>query len=373
MTTPMPDPWHTTDRARTFMSLCTNVVEQSLWWHCTHSTDDPCMPEVMRILLPPAEKFPTSLRFDRLFWQLLRWQMQNSSMAAFDSSTELDLYVTSPNERPIFNHRIFVTAEVRPGLSARRRLVIMYGGGVDSTIAAYHAIKGLHYPFEQVCLVQVSYGAPYEKKEEIAFRELAPFFTNLGISCVNLALTPRIDHLDEKGMPKGYIIPFRNAMLAAIGAMYGETVWIVANYRKVDDEPGAAVDKNRRFYGLMSQVLSEVYREPRRVESPFLHMSKADTIRYFREMVGRKKAIEVLRKTTTCYHGEHHRCGTCYACAKFLLAVNDAGLATDFLDQFATDPLESPQFQEYLQRELNKGRQVPAQWVKRSSGAGGSK
>jgi 7-cyano-7-deazaguanine synthase in queuosine biosynthesis len=244
----------------------------------------------------------------------------------------------------------------------QHELVIGYGAGIDSTIAFFWALNELHY--KDVALVQVNYGAPYQSKENQAARSLRDIFIAAGgtIYLVTIKDAPIITE-DQMGL--GYIIPMRNPLIASIISAFASESWIVANYRKIDDGPNAASDKNRRFYLEMSRILSQHYEEPTKVWSPFLHMSKAATIDWFIDNYQTDLVYEVISKTTTCYHPKHHRCGECFACMKLMMSLETSKWNDMFgweLLGFKVNPAETEHFVDYLNREEGKGRPIPEKW-----------
>jgi len=242
-------------------------------------------------------------------------------------------------------------------------VVLGYGAGIDSTIAAFWALK--KYGVRRMAMVQVNYGAPYTYKENKAFNSLRDTFLAAGIDCYRTRFihmsgtrSSKEGWITPNMMGLGYIIPMRNALISSIAAGFGKEVWIVANYRKIDDGPNAATDKNRRFYAEMSGLCSG--KGYRRVTSPFLHISKAKSIEWFLQNYPQDFVLEVLDETTTCYHPTEHRCGKCFACMKLMMSLETCGLGEHF--HFSSPPAESPDFTDYLKREAGKGRPIPEIW-----------
>jgi len=242
----------------------------------------------------------------------------------------------------------------------RYRLVICLGAGIDSTIAVYYAIKVLNFLPEDIAVLHISYGAPYENKEKKATLELRRQFRDLGVE----VFTARIEDahrggkcLDASKFPRGYIIPVRNPLLATIGSIVGDEVWIVANWRKIEDGK-ATLDKGRKFYGHMSELLSMYWERPIQVRSPFLHMTKAASIRWFINEFGMEAAETLLAKTVSCYSdfGEG-RCGECYSCYKAYKVFQKFGMQK-LLNSFETNPEEYDMFEEFERREREKGRHL---------------
>lgn len=292
------------------------------------------------------------------FTRFANWQLNASSLGC-----NFDVKVTSAPAK-----RKYRLVADRPLYKDSYDLIIMYGCGIDSTVAIWYA-HALNYP--RVLAIHVDNGSPYrEKEKQVASKLFKQFDVPASLFSIRLEDEDEKPYgpITESEMGKGYIIPNRNAVYAAIGAIFapaysvkaGADIWIVANYRKIDDEPGAAVDKNRRFYAEVSYLLSKMHKQPIRVTSPFLHMTKAASIEWFIDYVGRDYALEVLRATTTCYHPTEQRCARCYACSKLAMALEPLGLYDEFFDR-DIDPVF---MQEFVAREKAKGRKIPARWEK---------
>lgn len=239
----------------------------------------------------------------------------------------------------------------------KRALTICYGAGVDSTIALYWALSKYCYTPEQVQLLVVRYGWMSDKERgtavdlfgprpladpahggdmDFAVHEISPttkHLGTLGVGFVEVGLTPLV----PPTIRKAYVIPGRNAVFAAVGSLYSDRVWVVGNYRRVDDGKNAMRDKNRRFYAEVSCLLSQFHGHPVHVESPFQHLSKADAIHWFLGAYGENYGLDILNRTTTCYHPTLHRCGQCAACEKLALTLEELGLLPKF--QFTQPPL----------------------------------
>ncbi|MFA5750088.1 MAG: 7-cyano-7-deazaguanine synthase, partial [Candidatus Shapirobacteria bacterium] len=235
--------------------------------------------------------------FDQAYLECFaNWQLNNSSLGC-----DFEVVVTDVGKA---GYKVYL-GEGFEQEQANPDLVLMYGAGIDSTIAIWYALA---LGYKRIALFQVNYGAPYAGKEAQVterLKEMLPSSVRIKRALPVFKGVPAFN-ITEAKMGKGYIIPVRNAVLASIGAGIGNNVWIVANYRKIDDEPGAAVDKNRRFFADISYLLSRMLPEPITVSSPFLHLTKRQTIEWFIEELGRERALEILKLTTTCYHPSEH-------------------------------------------------------------------
>jgi 7-cyano-7-deazaguanine synthase in queuosine biosynthesis len=226
----------------------------------------------------------------------------------------------------------------------RRHLVICYGAGVDSTIAVWWAVHRLSYHPTDIVAVHVNYGWDSAKEKE--YLDKVQKYFPVGVRAVELDLPVEVK---PENLEHGWVLPGRNAYLAAIGSYFGNTIWIVSNARA--SEEGSTRDQGLRFFAEMTSLLSRMWVMPVRVESPVLHLSKVETMVWFKELLGVTRAKEILSNTTTCYDLEKQRCGSCYACFKLKHALMQSELDDSKLFQFEVNPLHSPQAAEYARRE----------------------
>ncbi len=217
------------------------------------------------------------------------------------------------------------------------KVAIMYSGGLDSLIAYNYAkAQGL----DPVC-IYVNLGHEYAQKEMSSMGDLiatgSPWvpkeseFEYVDLTSLGGILKQRMTN---------QIIPSRNVLLATIGAMFAPRVWINA----LDGEQlGKEHDKSVRFFEDTTSLLSftnEFFQPQTIVESPFAHMSKADTIEW---AIRHGVPISVLFATTSCYDGQRGKCGECLTCVKRKIAFHKNGIDEPGYD---TEPLNSAYFKE---------------------------
>ena len=211
----------------------------------------------------------------------------------------------------------------------QRTVSIMYSGGLDSLIA-YHYARA--YGYDPIC-INVDFGQPYNIKEEAGL-SLAPNLVRLRIDGLYKAIEHRLSN---------QIIPSRNVLLAVIGSMFSNIVWINA----LDGEQnGKERDKSPRFFSDASILLSytnEFFQNKTEVESPFYRMSKGEVIRWALE--DGKIPKETLFVTSSCYDSGILKCGKCLTCVKRYLAFLENGIKEP---GYASDPLESDYYKELL-------------------------
>jgi 7-cyano-7-deazaguanine synthase in queuosine biosynthesis len=279
----------------------------------------------------------------------VRWQLNGASL---DHEFQVDL-------KEHWLNGDFNLGEITTKVRNNFKLAIAFSGGLDSAIAALYAVHELGYRKQDVVLVHVLYGAPYTQKEYVKVKSLYDNFMKNRIAGVLCHQAGGLTILPEQ-MGKGYIVPLRNTAIASVCAAWAPNVWIVSNYRPDDSAPGAAIDKGRRFYGEVSSILSRQYGHPVNVSSPFLHWSKADSVRWAAKILGEEGLMKLIDNTTSCYHPTEVRCHRCFACAKFAMMCASLDLEVPGFElKFM---LQQPEFLEYLSREVKKGRSLPPSW-----------
>lgn len=241
----------------------------------------------------------------------------------------------------------------------RKKLVICWSGGMDSFIAYHYAIEELGYAPEDIMCLNFDIGHNYSEKEKRAREEIGIPFKTIPIGLINPEL---FDNAVDKD---NYIIPARNLIFATIASSFGERVWIVGvkfeNHYQM-------YDKNEAFFRTASLACSQATGAPTIVESPFIDWTKTQMI----EWAISKGLIEGLRKTVSCYHDTHKRCGNCGLCWKRAIAMYMAGgeevlpelqeyvvypftseTAKDFLRKYK-DALERQDFSHYSKERIDE-------------------
>lgn len=208
-------------------------------------------------------------------------------------------------------------------------LSLMYSGGLDSYIAGFVARERGY----ETDLIYVDFGHEYVGKE------LDSINRTVGLKNISTIELSSLMCLIEKRLTN-QIIPSRNVLLAVIGSMVNDTVWINA----LDGEQnGKEHDKSERFFVDTSELLSftnEFFQTKTVIKSPFKFMSKAQTILW-----ALRNGIEKIElfETVSCYDGKEEKCGTCLTCYKrytaFLLNnIQEPGYLNDpLLSEYAKD------------------------------------
>lgn len=206
----------------------------------------------------------------------------------------------------------------------RKELVICVSGGMDSYIAYRYALNEKGYKPEEILAVNFDIGQPYREKEQKA---MSAFGFDIRTVKVDL-IRPEFGNVPD---PKNYIIPARNLIFATIAAGFGKRVWIMG--MKYENH-AQMLDKNEAFFTAASSILTQTIGEPTVVESPFIEMSKTDSIHWAlaHDITGAD-----LMKTTSCYDPVIWNCGKCSLCFKRWVAMRAAGID----EPFASNPWES--------------------------------
>lgn len=224
----------------------------------------------------------------------------------------------------------------------RYPLVIMWSGGMDTTIAYWYAQKVYGFSEDDILMLYVNYGQPYSWKE---LRAVDWFRRN------NLVKNIRIVNVDllrkeYKNIPTidKQVVDGRNLLLAYFGAYWSEhLVWIGA----LDGEMHKYMkDKNDVFFAMASDILSYVMDRWIVVDTPFDKMSKSEVLKWFIENVN--NAEEMVNHTYTCYHPNELACGKCSACFKRWVAYENAGL--DWRKYWKIEPWESKEAKKLIEK-----------------------
>ncbi len=218
-------------------------------------------------------------------------------------------------------------------------VALMYSGGLDSFIAYHYGrSKGL-----DIQPIFVDYEQPYAYAERAAVSGL--YFS---VPAVSVRIKDLWDLISKR--MTNQIVPSRNVLLATIGAMVANRVWICA----LDGEQlGQEGDKSEFYFKTITSLLTHTNKffTPKTiVETPFHNMSKAEAIYWLRN--NKPSLVEVaIHMTTSCYEPNRlsKGCGNCLTCYKRYTAFKINGLETHTL--YDSHPLKSAYALE-IQREI---------------------
>ncbi len=118
------------------------------------------------------------------------------------------------------------------------------------------------------------------------------------------------------------IIPFRNAQMILLGALYGEKIY----FGVIADEINS--DKSIEFVEAMQSVLNISHRpqywthgKHYEILTPFRSYTKSDLVRRYLANGG---LIGKLLTSVSCYDGGEYHCGRCASCFKRWVALTNA-------------------------------------------------
>lgn len=214
------------------------------------------------------------------------------------------------------------------------KAVVLASGGMDSCVTtAIAADNGL-----DIFMLHVNYGQRTERRELQAFEDLCRHYhipdthrlivplehlRRLGGSSLTDPAMPvsRAD-LESQGIPTSYV-PFRNAHILSIAVSWAEILEATRIFiGAVEEDSSGYPDCRQEFYDAFN-VAVRLGTRPNsriRVETPIIHLSKADIIR---------RGVQLrapFHLTWSCYQREDVACGICDSCALRLRGFERAGV-----------------------------------------------
>lgn len=188
------------------------------------------------------------------------------------------------------------------------RKVLLSSGGMDSWLLA-HELQG-----QDVAHVFIDIGQKYIQKELKASIGLA---VELGAKFEAVQGPDLAQYEHSTG-----IIPFRNAQMIMLAAIYGEAIY----FGVIADEINS--DKSVEFCEAMESVLNISHRpqywtDGKRFEirTPYRHQTKSELVRKFLDNGG---SLDKLLTSVSCYDAGEHHCGQCPSCFKRWVALVNA-------------------------------------------------
>jgi 7-cyano-7-deazaguanine synthase len=209
--------------------------------------------------------------------------------------------------------------------------VVAVSGGMDSCVTA--AIANENY---QLAFAHINYGQRTERRELIAFNDIADYFN------VNKRLVIDFTHLSKIGsssltdknisvtkadfnareIPTSYV-PFRNANILSACVSWAEGLNAKAVFiGAVFEDSSGYPDCRPEFFSAFEKMVKLGTKPETKIKivTPVIHMSKAEII---------KKGIALnapLHLTWSCYQNEDKACGVCDSCALRLRGFQQAGI-----------------------------------------------
>jgi 7-cyano-7-deazaguanine synthase len=220
----------------------------------------------------------------------------------------------------------------------RELAVVLVSGGMDSCVTAAIANDGYRLAF-----LHVNYGQRTEKRELLAFNEIADHYKakkRLTISIEHLkviggsALTdenipvPEVDPSQtaiqnpQSAIPATYV-PFRNAHLLSIAVSWAEVIGATKIFiGAVEEDSSGYPDCREVFYRAFNKVIEMGTKPETRIEiiTPLIHLNKSAIVKEG------MKLRAPLHLTWSCYQNNDRACGRCESCMLRLKGFKGAGV-----------------------------------------------
>lgn len=203
-----------------------------------------------------------------------------------------------------------------------RKVVVLLSGGLDSTTCLAKAVADT----DEVHALTISYGQRHQQELEAAKRVATDFgvashrflhfdLAQFGGSSLTDASADIPTHIGEHEIPSSYV-PARNtlflsAALSFAEAIGAEAIFIGVSAVDYSNYPDCRPEFIAEFEKLIRLATKAgVEGKPIRIETPLMHLSKAETIE-----LGLRLGVD-YSKTVSCYQVdlEGKACGTCLSC-----------------------------------------------------------
>ena len=216
--------------------------------------------------------------------------------------------------------------------------VLMYSGGLDSYII------GATYEIENYIFVRLG---NEDNERELELLTTMPWFQKM-VTVVELPIS-RFE-LPNK------ILPFRNHMLAMIGAQYGSHIYFGftgGDTTKDKDYVFKSQIEGMLNYFALDQHKVNHQHYPYTIEMPYKDSSKGEMVRDF--ISAGNDPWELITKSRSCYSAGDKECGQCRSCQRKFVALAVNGY--DYGAAFETHPrLDGDGLAHFLTESQVKGR-----------------
>ena len=210
-------------------------------------------------------------------------------------------------------------------MSSMGRVLILFSGGVDSTVALWKTLSEGH----EVTLLNIQYHRRNPREFEAALR-IASMCRNSGMITVELPFLKEIYDYEEPvkqywmkrlNNPVTVMAPFRNIIFYSVAAHMASHIRaekIIGGHVKEDTT--TLPDANPAFIQRLNNLLAESLGvEEIKVEAPLIHMTKVEVVRLGMEL----KAP--LNLTWSCWASGPGHCGKCPGCTTRKRVFREAG------------------------------------------------
>lgn len=218
------------------------------------------------------------------------------------------------------------------------KALVILSGGQDSTTCLFWALGR----FESVVALTFDYGQRHRAElaaaAEIARRAgvphetlaLGPLFAGLS-PLTNAALSVE-RYESAQALPGGLentFVPGRNVLFLSVAANRAYVLGCDTLVLGVAQEDfGGYPDCREDFVVKMAAALAAGLDRPFSIETPLMHLTKAETVALAASLPG---CLEALALSHTCYEGAYPPCSTCHACLLRARGFEQAGVADPLL------------------------------------------
>lgn len=170
--------------------------------------------------------------------------------------------------------------------------ILLFSGGMDSFIA-------WHYLEKPPCLF-VNLGQRYAAFEE---NRVEAFASELGMDLRKI----EVPGIGPKFEAPNAHIPLRNMLLATLGAMFADEVFLVCQ-----EGERSIPDRSTEFFAAASEALSVSAGASKKVDAVFWNATKVEMVKWYRD-----QGLETrdLLRTFSCFNSmDGEPCAACNAC-----------------------------------------------------------
>jgi len=211
------------------------------------------------------------------------------------------------------------------------KTVIIYSGGMDSTVALYQQVK--ENGAENVFAVSFNYGSKHNDAE---YERAKATTEKLGVEHIRIDMLFISELFDSDllksggDIPEGHyadesmkrtVVPFRNGIMLSIAAGIAESKGcdqvVIGNHH---GDHAIYPDCREGFILHMSKAMALGTYNETKVLSPFCHLRKEDIAQ-----IGQQLGVD-WQLTYSCYKGKEDHCGVCGTCTERIEAFKIAGI-----------------------------------------------